>query len=105
MLITWETHKRAATGQHLLGYSFTEEGREEPLFSGEDFGCSPMVAIDSDDALRCLLGFLTLRPGDTDDEYFSEYTQDQMAFAKGPAEELQMWALDDEPEGEFVDIF
>jgi hypothetical protein len=31
--------------------------------------------------VRALMGFLTLRPGDTDDEYFDRYTPDQLAFA------------------------
>jgi hypothetical protein len=62
------------------------------LFSGADYGCSPMHAIDSDETLRSLLGFLTLRPGDTDAEYFKDYTQDQLDFCSGDAESLSIWA-------------
>jgi len=84
--------------QHRLRYLMADrEGRV--LFEGADFGCSPMHAIDSDECLRALLGFLTLKPGDTDDEYFSNYTKDQMAFAEGDAEELSLWAIDEEMYG------
>lgn len=60
------------------------------LFSGEDFGPSPMHADDSDDTIAALMGFLTLRPGDTDREYFAGYTADQLDFCASHAEALQM---------------
>jgi hypothetical protein len=49
-------------------------------------------------ARRCtrpggLLVFLTLRPGDTDDDYFAGYTADQRKFiASEDIDELQSWA-------------
>jgi hypothetical protein len=64
------------------------------IFEGEDFSCSPMIAIDSDDSLRSLLGFLTLKPGDTDRDYFDDYTPEQLAFAENEAESLSIWALE-----------
>ena len=77
----------------MLAYEFrTPSG--EVLFEGADYGCAPGHAIDSDDALRGLLGFLTLKPGDTDADYFTDYTEAQRAFAEGDAEELQMWSLE-----------
>lgn len=36
--------------------------------------------VDSDDCLRGILGFLTLRPGDTDLEYFEHYTEEQLGY-------------------------
>ncbi len=95
-LQTWETGKRAPTGQELIRYEFkTPEG--VVLFSGEDAGVSPMHCIDSDDALRGLLVFLTLQPGDTDDEYFASYTPEQMAFAESSdAEWLSAYSNDDD---------
>jgi len=102
-LRTWETDLRSPTGQIRLGYVLTAPDGTI-VFSGDDYGCSPMDAIDSDDALRGLLGFLTLKPGDTDDEYFAHYTDRQRAFCEGDAEELSMWALepDDASEEEFA---
>ena len=103
-LQTWDTHKRdgGAFGRCYLRYEFKEfyNGQQRLLFEGEDFSPSPMTAIDSDDALRCLLGFLTLRPGDTDEEYFENYTKDQMDFAETDAEELQMWSIEPDDEME-----
>jgi hypothetical protein len=98
----YDTYRQDDRGQAIIGYRF--EQVEPPaqamvLFEGEDFAGSPMHAIDSDESLRSLLGFLTLRPGDTDAEYFEEYTPDQMDFAETDAEALQLYTLEPE-EGE-----
>jgi len=75
----------------------------ETVFEGNDFCCSPMDPIDSDEAIRSLLGFLTLQPGDTDDEYFKNYTPRQVQFCDEDAEEMSLCTLDDEPI-EFEDV-
>jgi hypothetical protein len=99
-LVVWDTHRQDQMGKSILGYAFYEPGEDEPLFEGEDFGASPMDAIDSDETLRGLLGFLTLRPGDTDREYFESYTPRQMEFAESEAEELQMFGMEADSEYE-----
>lgn len=99
-LMTWETGRRASTGQELLGYAMWAPGAKEPLFVGDDYGVAPAYSIDGDESLRGLLGFLTLRPGDTDDEYFEHYTPEQLAFAEGDAEQLSIWGMDPEDFGE-----
>ena len=92
---------RMNTGQQKLAYRLTSpEGFV--LFEAQDFGCSPMDGVDSDATVRGLLGFLTLQPGDTDDDYFHSYTQEQLEFAEGPAEQLNFWTLDPE-EDEYND--
>jgi hypothetical protein len=101
-LRTWDTYTSDRWGKSILGYALYAPGERKPLFIGEDFDCSPQHTIDSDECLRALLGFLTLRPGDTDAEYFEEYTAEQRAFAEGDAEDLQQWAEDDGPA--FVDV-
>jgi hypothetical protein len=58
------------------------------IFWGEDFACSPMHAINSDDCIHGLMGFLTLRPGDTDPEYFENYNAKQKDFCSKHAEAL-----------------
>jgi hypothetical protein len=58
------------------------------VFEGADFGNSPMHAIDSDATVVGLMSFLTLRPGDTDAEYFANYTERQRDFASEHAESL-----------------
>lgn len=49
---------------------------------------------DSDDAKELVLSLLAMKPGDTDDEYFANYTEDQLRFANSYGEELSMVALD-----------
>ena len=73
-----------------LGYRLNQVdgNRRWTLFEGEDFGCSPLHAIDSDETIAALLGFLTLRPGDTDSEYFADYTPRQLEFCDQHAEAL-----------------
>lgn len=89
----WDNGSQANTGQHQLRYAF-EDPKGNMLFSGDDYGVSPMHSIDSDEAVRGLLGFLTLRPGDTDSEYFEDYTEEQMDFADADAENMSMYSMD-----------
>lgn len=91
-LVTWYTGRtwRNEGSKSLLGYRLTmhANGNRTVLFEGEDFGCSPMHAIDSDEACAGIMGFLTLRSGDTDREYFESYTQAQLDYCKEHAEAL-----------------
>ena len=56
------------------------------LFSGEDYSPSPLYPLkDNYDLLSAhaiyeLLSFLTLKPGDTDSEYFELYSAAQFKF-------------------------
>lgn len=63
------------------GYRLTDkDGRV--LFQGNDYSAPfwrniiPMAEIANN-----IMVFLTLRPGDTDDDYFDKYTPEQLAFA------------------------
>ena len=67
-----------------------ENGRTLVLFRGDDWSPSPLRGIDSDDAVKSIMGFLTLRPGDTDSDYFADYTEEQMAFCDHHAEALSV---------------
>jgi hypothetical protein len=95
-LITWDTGRTGYGGKYLIGYRLsmgTPNVVGNPpawtvLFEGEDFGCSPMHAIDSDAACAAIMGFLTLRPGDTDSEYFADYTPEQLDYCAQHAEAL-----------------
>jgi len=77
---------RRYDGKNGLAYTLRAEGKT--IFEGDDFACSPFDAIDSDGAIACLMGFLTLRPGDTDSEYFENYTPEQLEFCALHAEAL-----------------
>lgn len=98
-LTMYATRKSDWRGQTTIGYRFhAKDG--SVLFEGEDFNGSPMNADDSDATVRALLGFLTLRPGDTDREYFDAYTPEQLAFARGDAECLSIYTMEPEDEDE-----
>jgi hypothetical protein len=74
------------------------------LFRGEDFGASPLHADDSDETLRALLGFLALRPGDTDRDFFDDYSAEQLEFAGSSDCELLGWLYGEDGPGTFEDI-
>ena len=75
----FDIFKRDSLGKNIISYEF-KVGRKV-IFSGEDFHCSPCHAVDSLATAYSLLSFLCLKPGDTDKEYFSEYTTEQMEWA------------------------
>ena len=94
-LTTWDCGDRTSCGKYRLGYrlSMCEDGKTRMVFEGAEFGCSPCHAIDSDEACAAIMGFLTLRPGDTDSEYFENYTQFQLDYCEQHAEALGYDAL------------
>lgn len=73
-------------GKDVLAYRFFQD--DTLIFEGADLGCSPMHAIDSDASVAACLCFLSLKPGDTDPEYFDDYTEEQLAWAERCGEEL-----------------
>lgn len=105
-LRTWDTGRTSGRGMMArtrLGYELCEpNGRR--MFYGVDFAPSPMHADDADETLRALCGFLFLRPGDTDREYFDHYNPRQLAFAASTDCELLAYLYSEEGPGEFVDV-
>ena len=101
-LRTWDTGT-ARGGRTRIGYELRDPAGEA-LFRGDDFGPSPMHADDSDDALRGLLGFLTLQPGDTDAEYFADYSDRQHEFAASSDCELLAFVYSEDGDGTFADV-
>lgn len=91
----WDANKQMKSGQSVVGYRLTNPVGLV-LFEADDYGCAPSDALDGDNCIRGLLGFLTLQPGDTDEEYFYKYNEAQWEFAEGPAEQLNIWALEPE---------
>jgi len=97
-LVTWDVGRMSRHGKWLVGYRLTmyDPGKSEEnpdndpvvLFEGEDYGCAPCFAIDSDRAVESIMSFLTLRPGDTDRDYFSSYTQEQLDYCARHAQAL-----------------
>jgi hypothetical protein len=77
-------------GTERIGYILTmrEHRKTVTVFEGSDFRPSPMHSIDGDDAVKALMSFLTLRPGDTDADYFDSYTPEQLEYCSMHAETL-----------------
>lgn len=76
-------------GRSVLSYVLRDG--KKVIFVGIDFSCSPLYADDSLESVAALLGFLTLKPGDTDREYFNNYSKDQMDWCESSrCEELNM---------------
>lgn len=79
-------------GDKLKYYCFHKDAL---LFEGVDFKPSPLFEPDSLASIVHLLYFLTTRPGDTDREFFSNYTQAQMQWTESPEiEELSLLLSD-----------
>lgn len=89
VLKLWDTHSVDRYGKSILAYKFFDDGRL--IFKGEDFHCSPLHAIDSDETVAGLIAFLSLKPGDTDPEWFDRYTPAQLAWCRARAEELSLY--------------
>lgn len=81
---TWEGRDRYAYRFYDTGWS------DEPVFEGADFSSHG----DWDEAAAGLLRFLTLKEGDTDDEYFEKYTPQQLDWRDSRAEEASLLASD-----------
>jgi hypothetical protein len=82
----WDTRRVDHYGKPILTYKLFDGGRL--IFKGEDFHGSPLHAVDSLDTVEGLLAFLTLRPGDTDPDYFESYSPRQMAWCRSVRCEL-----------------
>lgn len=89
-LTIWDAGS-GSDGRWKVGYrlNMTDvDGKSTTIFKREDFYPGRGQCTDSDDAVEGLMGFLTLRPGDTDREYFADYTPAQLEFAQNHAEAL-----------------
>lgn len=93
VLYLYDLNQTKAPNHHAMGYTFMHG--TEIIFSGDDFGVPVSIPVDSDQAVRNLLGFLSLRPGDTDSEHFDSYTQRQVEWAEQYGEDLSLYAQDD----------
>ncbi len=74
------------------------------LFHGKDFKPSPLYDQDSLACVISLLAFLTCKPGDTDDDYFINYTKDQLNWANSSdCEQLGVVIMDFESDNDELD--
>ncbi len=75
-----------------IPYELTRDGLM--LFSGSDYGCSPLHAIDSDITMLTLMSFLCIVRGGVDSEYFDSYNDQQLSFMETEANDLMQVAAD-----------
>ena len=80
-LYMWETYRRSKYGQPVLGYRFMAPN-STILFQGEDYSPGALHDPIGNESIAGLMGYLTQRPGDTDEEYFSKYTPAQLEWAE-----------------------
>lgn len=69
--------------------------RDKLIFEGDDYRPGLMYDIDSLDSMIGLLGFLTLKKSDTDEEYFKDYTKEQFSWSESmDNEDLRCYVSD-----------
>ena len=67
------------------------------IFHNSDFGCPFQIEPESRESAINLLGFLTCRLHDVEEDYFKDYTEDQIAFRdSSDCENLQVYCYDEE---------
>jgi hypothetical protein len=65
------------------------------VFEGKDFGTPSHMCADGPEAATALLSFLTVQPGDVEEEYFEKYNPEQLAWCQSEeAEDLSLFALE-----------
>lgn len=80
-------------GRNRYHYRLTLDG--QVIFEGTDFRSGCNDDIDYGKAVRGILGFLTLRPGDVESDYFDDYTAEQIAWRDEYAEAFALYSLDE----------
>ncbi|MGE3171788.1 MAG: hypothetical protein AB7O97_04130 [Planctomycetota bacterium] len=101
-LRTWATGG-LRQGRTVVGYELADPSGSA-LFRDSDFYPSPLHADDADETLRALLGFLTLRPGDTNRDCFAGYSPAQQAFTESSECEALAYLYGEDGPGTFVDV-
>jgi hypothetical protein len=86
VLTTWNAGRRdgRSTVAYRLSLGGPGFGPDRILFEGQDF-TTPGDPASNEEGL---MGFLTLRPGDTDPDYFAAYTPEQLEYCSKWAEAL-----------------
>jgi len=98
-LAIYDTQTTDHLGKFRLSYRFyhVENGQPNLIFEGDDF-CTPKCVDDPWNIIQ-LLGFLSLKDGDTDPEYFDDYTPEQIEWRDEHAEDLACVVADMEGSG------
>lgn len=80
-------------GSDRLSYKFYYN--KELICEGDDYRPSPMFGIESLDSFVSCLGFMTVRLGDTDKDFFKDHSESHMKFLEtNDCEELRLLISD-----------
>lgn len=85
-------------GKTLIAYRFWHKLRL--IFQGADIWVPPTQTIDGDETVRTVLTFLSLRPGDTDREFFDYYTAAQLRWVDEHAQTLSLYTIPEEEDSD-----
>lgn len=87
---------RESRDGHRTTWHYVLERNGATIFEGADFSAGTELTYG--EAAREVLGFLTLRPGDVDEDYFTdhEYTPEQIAWRDECAEDLAPFGMEDD---------
>lgn len=105
-LLIWDTYRRVPGPfpRWYLGYAFwptrrmaSATGTVDPLFYGIN-GTAADEYIDSNSVVRSAILGVSMRPGDTDPDYFDDYTAEQLEWANRYGEEFGCFSVDPENE-------
>lgn len=98
-LYLYDLNFRDSAGRNAIGYRLTS--KEYAKYPTAVFSCLTRdravfshCDVDSDDAVKAVMGWLTLKPGDTDPDFFADYTPEQLAFASSHGETLALACID-----------
>lgn len=94
----FDSPERDNYGKWLVPYRLSHNG--ETIFE-ETLHASPMHSTDGAETLAAIICFCSLRPGDTDPEYFADYSERQLAWCREWGETLSLYEhpLENHPEG------
>ncbi len=81
--------KRTTNGKNIVKYILKDKRSE--IFNKE-FCCSPLHLIDSDETVASVIGWCSLKPGDTDKEFFDNYSPRQISWMQERAELLSYYS-------------
>lgn len=94
-----DTGEKLVDGHGIVHYKFESTAPDQvTIFEGSDYFPSPLNRPLSDKSVNDLMGFLTLKQGDTDSEYFKDYNITQMLFRDAEAEFVSYAVYDMFPE-------
>ena len=76
---------------HRITYCYAFKDEDRLIFAGREFS-HPMVRENNEvEAAIGLLGFLSLRPSETDAEFVEDYTPEQIAWADKHGDDLSCY--------------